>query len=237
MNPARRSRNQRSADFQSAVSPISNRQTVRTVERARSAPTRRPEALRYSPDASGEICAMGTGKFAQAAKTFTDSISAALAQSHVFTSKVKLVPPGESGFICVKLRFLSSSPQANRRIEDRWLLLPGSSQQLPVIPGLPPPLASNLDLRRCRARLRAVRVAQTISAPTHPLTRFPTFLQPKQRQPPPINRNQDAPVIRSLDLNPHRMLAAVGERGDELPDAGGEAGGFRVEVRVPCAFL
>ena len=65
MHLARRSRSQSSADFQSAVSPISNRQRVRTVEGARYATARRLEALRYS---RLEICATGVGKGSQPAQ-------------------------------------------------------------------------------------------------------------------------------------------------------------------------
>ena len=41
--------------------------------------------------------------------------------------------------------------------------------------------------------------------------------------------------VASFDLDPHRVLAAIGQRRDELPLARAHAGGLRVEVEVPLA--
>ena len=109
---ARQSRNQGSADFQSAVSPISNRQTATTVERARSATARRLEALRYS---RLEICATGARKFAQAAKTFTDS-STKDTKSEEFAAATNALPHSDQPVPCWSSRPLRAGTPAVRSL-------------------------------------------------------------------------------------------------------------------------
>jgi len=42
--------------------------------------------------------------------------------------------------------------------------------------------------------------------------------------------------LRLLQLNPRPVLAAVGQRGSQLPDASGHAGGSRVQVEMPLTI-